>query len=120
MRRDIPIKKEATEAMYGIAGRLAFLGFEATFEIEFDEIGGEYDTCYLIVKSRGALLKLIDSADDTDFAIESRYHDFERMKLPEMVSLHHIYTEIKGDRLFLEIDFDFTDFVNANMENKRS
>ena len=113
MESIIPIKKEAVEVMCGIAGRLTFLGYETVFEAEADVENNEYDCYALTAKSTGTLIENLDA--ERDDRCGERFYDF-RIELPKKVTLLYMYTEIKEKRLFLEITFDFLDFVNANIK----
>ncbi len=114
MRRDIPIKKEAIEAMCKIAGRLVFSGFNVEFDFERED--DKYDYYSLIAGTRGIGTECITLGSD-------RFNDKVYslgFGLPEAVSLSCVWMEIEAGIAKLVITFDFTDFVNANMENKRS
>ena len=117
MKRSIVLKKEAIETMCEIAGRLALSEFKTVFDSGEDSENGEYEYYYLHGKSQGAGLHRIDEESD-DYSAEVGWSNFYS-ELPKGVSFGTAQMQIERGIAYLNIMFDFTDFVNANIEECR-
>ena len=113
MREDISIKKEAVEVMCKMAGKLAYKGLKTSFD--FEEEDGKYNSYFLVAESLDTYIPAVTyGSDGYDESLANHHLD---IKLHEAVSLYGVWVDIRNGCMCLSITFDFTDFVNANIEN---